>query len=217
MTHYSTRPRHGCLHRARRTGGACRSGVAFGRERPVCLGGLRGSAHDARRSEKVGPAARQPGRRAVPRVLPAGAGAEGRRRAAIEDVVTADPLYQPDEADASPRVRGAFVDVRRRMLPSSCSSGTTMAKATYDRKEFAAAAVQFRPRWTSWRIRSWTLRRQPGLTDLHTLATGFLELSVARSAPPPAPEPAQPEPVPATEMPAQPLTYSSDDEMSSPR
>src|SRR5258707_9479103 len=37
---------------------------------------------------------------------------------AIAAVVTATPLYKPSGADASPRVRSAFSDVRRRMLPS---------------------------------------------------------------------------------------------------
>src|SRR5215218_3356455 len=36
---------------------------------------------------------------------------------AIAAVVTADPIYQPGEADASPRVRATFTEVRRRLLP----------------------------------------------------------------------------------------------------
>ena len=36
---------------------------------------------------------------------------------AIAAVVTADPLYRPDEATASPRVRAAYRDVRSRLLP----------------------------------------------------------------------------------------------------
>ena len=37
---------------------------------------------------------------------------------AIEAVVAAEPSYQPNEGDVSPRVRTAFADVRRRMLPA---------------------------------------------------------------------------------------------------
>ena len=36
---------------------------------------------------------------------------------AIAAVVTADPSYQPSETDASPRVRAAFSEVRRRLQP----------------------------------------------------------------------------------------------------
>ena len=36
---------------------------------------------------------------------------------AIERTVTLDPLYQPAAADASPRVRLAFSEVRQRLLP----------------------------------------------------------------------------------------------------
>src|SRR2546422_5684188 len=37
---------------------------------------------------------------------------------AIEAVVAAEPMYHPSAADVSPRVRSAFSDVRRRMLPN---------------------------------------------------------------------------------------------------
>src|SRR5262245_13039595 len=37
---------------------------------------------------------------------------------AITAVITLDPLYQPSDDDASPRIRGAFKDVRHRILPS---------------------------------------------------------------------------------------------------
>ncbi|MGH9373635.1 MAG: hypothetical protein ACRD15_19115, partial [Vicinamibacterales bacterium] len=44
-------------------------------------------------------------------------GRESEAESAIAAVVTADPLYQPGERDASPRVRSTFTDVRRRLLP----------------------------------------------------------------------------------------------------
>src|SRR5262249_52434900 len=37
---------------------------------------------------------------------------------AIAAVVSATPLYKPAGSDVSPRVRSAFTDVRRRVLPS---------------------------------------------------------------------------------------------------
>src|SRR6476469_4098250 len=61
---------------------------------------------------------------------------------AIETVVAADPNYRPS-ADLSPRVRTAFTDVRRRVLPSIIQQRYAQAKTAYDRKEFASAADQF--------------------------------------------------------------------------
>ncbi|MBI2221116.1 MAG: hypothetical protein HYU53_07890 [Acidobacteria bacterium] len=127
--------------------------------------------------------------------------------AAISAVVTADPFYQPTDAEAAPRVRTAFSDVRRRMLPEIAGERYTAAKATYDRKEFAAAADQFK--------QVIQLLDDPDmqgrLADMRTLAGGFLELSeaAAKAAEPPVPpEPAISAPAAA---PAQPMIYSADD------
>ncbi len=126
--------------------------------------------------------------------------------AAISAVVTVDPFYQPGDADAAPRVRAAFSDVRRRMLPEIAGERYTVAKATYDRKEFAAAADQFR--------QVIALIDDPDmqgrLADVRTLAGGFYELSAAatKAAEPPAPP--EPEPAPAA-APAVPKIYSGDD------
>lgn len=120
-----------------------------------------------------------------------GAEAEG----AIAAVVTADPLYQPSETDASPRVRAAFTEVRQRLLPELVSSRYTDAKASFDRKDFVLAEQQFR--------HVMSLLEDPQmagrLMDLRTLVAGFLDLS-SRSAAPPAPKaeaPAPPAPAPA--------------------
>jgi tetratricopeptide (TPR) repeat protein len=111
--------------------------------------------------------------------------------AAIAAVVTADPTFQPSEADASPRVRAAFTDVRQRLLPDIAGTYYAAAKATYDRKEWAAAERQFRDLLTLLNDRDMVGR----LGDLRTLASGFLDLATAAAAPPPAP--AKPEPAPA--------------------
>ena len=71
-------------------------------------------------------------------------GRKGDAEHAIEGVVAAEPMYQPGEAEASPRVRAAFADVRRRMLPSIAQQKYVSAKATFDRKEFSAAAAGFK-------------------------------------------------------------------------
>src|SRR5262245_307086 len=62
---------------------------------------------------------------------------------AIAAVVTATPLYRPSGTDASPRVRSAFTDVRRRMLPSIIQQRYAAAKEAFDRKNFAVSAALF--------------------------------------------------------------------------
>jgi TonB family protein len=118
---------------------------------------------------------------------------------AIAALVTADPSYQPTDAEASPRVRAAFSDVRRRLLPEIASARYTEAKALFDRKDHAAAAQQFK--------RVLALLDDPDMGgkggDLKTLSTGFLDLAVAALTPPPAPKPAvaaPPPPVPQPDL-----------------
>jgi hypothetical protein len=111
---------------------------------------------------------------------------------AIAAVVTEDPLYQPSEADASPRVRAAFTEVRQRLLPELVSSRYGEAKASFDRKDFALAEQQFK--------HVLSLLEDPQmagrLTDLRVLVAGFLDLSARAAAPPPEPKPATPPPAP---------------------
>ena len=63
---------------------------------------------------------------------------------AIAAVVTTDPFYQPGEAEASPRVRSTFAEVRERLLPGLATERYAAAKAAYDRKAHADAERQFR-------------------------------------------------------------------------
>jgi TonB family protein len=136
-------------------------------------------------------------------------GREAEAESAIGAVVTADPSYQPSETEASPRVRAAFSDVRRRLLPEIATMRYTEAKAAYDRKDYATAMKQFR--------RVLSLLDDPDMVgrlgDLRVLASGFLDLSVAASAPPDpkrdpvaAAPPPQPDPQPETNR-----IYTSDD------
>ena len=114
-------------------------------------------------------------------LLALGRGTEA--ESAIAAVVTADPSYQPGETEASPRVRAAFSDVRRRLLPEIATSRYAEAKASFDRKDHVAAVQQFR--------QAISLLDDPDmggrLGDLRTLSAGFLDLAIAAMAPPPAP------------------------------
>jgi TonB family protein len=109
---------------------------------------------------------------------------------AIEAVVAAEPSFQPGESDASPRIRLAFTSVRRRMLPSIIQQKYAVAKAAYDRKEFATAAEGFTQVLTALADQDVASEaKQPPLSDLRTLAGGFQELAAKAAAPPPPPAP----------------------------
>jgi TonB family protein len=114
-------------------------------------------------------------------LLALGRGAEA--EAAIAAVVSADPMYLPSEAEASPRVRTAFSEVRQRQLPEIARARYAAAKATFDRKHFPQAEQQFREL-----LRLIDDPDMGGrLSDLRVLVAGFLDLSTASAAPPPAP------------------------------
>ena len=110
---------------------------------------------------------------------------------AIEAVVSADPLYHPAEADASPRLRSAFASVRQRILPAVVQQDYMRAKAAFDRQDFAAAAAEFdRVLQVLGDPDLGTAATRPPLSDLRTLASGFRDLSVRAVEPAPAPKPA---------------------------
>src|SRR5918993_4307551 len=86
--------------------------------------------------------------------------------------VTADPTYRPGDSE-SPRVRASFADVRKRLLPEITTARYQAAKATYDRRDWAAAEAQFTT------VLSLIDDPDSGgrLSDLRVLTVGFLELS----------------------------------------
>lgn len=130
--------------------------------------------------------------------------------AAIAAVVRVDPFYMPGEADASPRVRTTFSDVRQRLLPDLATTRYAEAKAAYDRKAFAESANRFRELVMLLDDPQMNGR----LSDLRTLAAGFVDLATAAAEPPPQPkeEPA-PAPTPsAPKAPAEPTIYTAEDE-----
>jgi hypothetical protein len=121
---------------------------------------------------------------------------------AIAAVVTVDPTFQPSEADASPRVRAAFSEVRQRLLPEIAASRYAEAKGAFDRKEYAAAETRFRA------LLGLLDDPQMGnrLRDMRVLTSGFLDLSAAAAAPPPEPKKEEPPPAPPAATPTTPDT-----------
>ena len=138
-------------------------------------------------------------------LLALGRGTEA--ESAIAAVVTADPLFMPGEADASPRVRAAFSDVRQRLLPQIAATRYASAKGAFDRKDYKAAEAQFKDLMA--------LLDDPQMSgkqaDLRTLARGFLDLATAAAAPPPEPKKADPPPAPAPAAPKPEKIWSADD------
>jgi hypothetical protein len=98
--------------------------------------------------------------------------------AAIERILLADPAYEPGEEEAAPRIRIAFSDVRRRVLPQLARSLYGEGKAAFDRKDVAQALPAFERALT---VIDLLPAGEPGMADLRTLATGFLQLSRASS------------------------------------
>jgi len=109
---------------------------------------------------------------------------------AFEAVIAAEPFYSPSMKEVSPRIRSAFTDVRRRMLPAIVQQKYAQAKAAFDRKEFDAAADQFKKVLDAFNDPDLgsAANRAP-LSDLRTLSVGFHELSVSAATPPPPPPP----------------------------
>jgi hypothetical protein len=126
---------------------------------------------------------------------------------AIEAMIMRDPLYRASIDDLSPRLRSAFGDVRKRLLPAIIQKQYADSKAAFEKKDFETATVGFEgvlkgiadPDISA-------LALVPPLSDLRTLATGFKDLAAKSVLPPAAPPPA---PV----APARPVRtmYSGDD------
>ena len=107
---------------------------------------------------------------------------------AIEAVLAVEPSYRATGSDVSPRIRSAFADVRRRMLPAIIQQKYAQAKATFDRKEYAAAAKEFSQVLVTLADPDLASdASRPPLSDVRQLAVGFEELSAKASAPPPPP------------------------------
>ncbi len=108
--------------------------------------------------------------------------------AALESLIAQHPLYRPDDASLSPRIRTAFAQARQRLVPALIQKQYADGKAAYDRRDFATAAQTF----------AWVLNAlddpelgpaaaAPPLSDIRTLAAGFQDLTREALAPPPPP------------------------------
>jgi TonB family protein len=116
----------------------------------------------------------------------------------VEMIIARNPLYQPGD-DLSPRMRTAFSEAKKRLLPSIVQQQYADAKGAFDRKEFESAASGFRRVMDALNDPDMgSAASKPPLADLRTLAAGFHDLSVKAMPPAPTPTPAPvPQPVAA--------------------
>ena len=118
---------------------------------------------------------------------------------AIEKMIAQNPLYRPAD-DLSPRMRSAFRDTKKRVLPGIVQQHYAQAKGAFDRQEFAAAATGFGEVVDALNDPDIAeAAARPPLSDLRMLASGFHDLS-KKAIPPPvlvsvALAPAPPAPV----------------------
>jgi tetratricopeptide (TPR) repeat protein len=120
-------------------------------------------------------------------------------RKVIQQIVEANPSFQPSDAQMSPRLQEAFREVRRRVLPSIVRKTYGDAKAAFDRKETDAARVRFTS--VVALLDDADLASTSELADLRVLSKGFLDL-IGPAAPPPAPATSAPAAGPRAPAPA---------------
>lgn len=102
---------------------------------------------------------------------------DGEAKSVIEGVITERPLYLPSEDEASPRIRAAFQEVRRSLLPSVARELYASAKDDFEKKNSVAAAAKFSELLKV--LADPDLARDETLADLRLLAEGFREVSTA--------------------------------------
>ena len=106
---------------------------------------------------------------------------------AVESVLTLQPEYRPNSADASPRIQTLFSQVRRRMGPALVKRMYQQGRSAMERKDREEAVTQFE---VMLRIANDAdVRNEASMSELRELGAGFLELSKAL---PPKPKPAEP-------------------------
>jgi len=129
-------------------------------------------------------------------------GRAGEADAAIARSIEADPTATAARPDVSPRVAAMLADARRRMLPDIARRRVADGRLAYQQGDRLGATQRFEAAVRL--LDDPSVANQSELTDLKTLASGFLDLLRAQSAPPAAAPPAAlaavtpaPAPVPA--------------------
>jgi len=110
---------------------------------------------------------------------------------AIESMVSIDPFYRMPDALTPPRIRTAYQETRRAMLPLLVQRRYMDAKTAFDKKD--PRAVDYFEKVLAL-LDDPDLKGGPAMADLRTVASGFRDLAKAASAPAPPPAAAAPPP-----------------------
>jgi TonB family protein len=104
----------------------------------------------------------------------------------VETIVQRDPLYRTPD-DIAPRMRTAFGEAKKRLLPGIIQQHYNVAKAAFDDKNLGVAGEGFQRVLDALNDPDMKhAASQSPLSDLKTLALGFRDLSLqAVPAPPP--------------------------------
>ena len=97
-------------------------------------------------------------------------------RAAVAEIVRADPMFHPAASQVSPRIRQFFDDARQPLLADVARQSYAKAKAAYDRKDWVAARDGFA---NVASLIDEVKAADPGLSDMKTVAAGFRDLAAA--------------------------------------
>ena len=102
----------------------------------------------------------------------------------IEELLSRNPQYVPDEKEVSPRLVAAYRSVRSRILPTAARNMYATARANYDEKKYELAAAQLRELITMLNS------EEPDamLNDLKLLAEDYLRLAESTSDTPRPPD-----------------------------
>src|SRR5262249_48631184 len=95
---------------------------------------------------------------------------------------------RPSDAQASPRVRAFYENIRRPLLPDVVRDAYAKGKDAFAKKDMSTATAEFDQ--VIALIDELGPAADPGIADLRTLASGFRDLSNPPQPPPPAPKPA---------------------------
>jgi tetratricopeptide (TPR) repeat protein len=107
---------------------------------------------------------------------------------AIETMLRVDPTFKPADDDASPKIRAAFRDVRRRALAGVLQDVYQRAKQDYERKAYDEAAAEFGQVLALLDDPDLVLDAGPR-ADMRLVAKAFEDLAKAASAAAPVPLP----------------------------
>ncbi len=97
----------------------------------------------------------------------------------LERIVKAHPLYQFEGGEVSPKLVELFDGVRKRVLPSAAKDLYGQAKASFEAKQYKAAADQFK---VVMAVVDQAGDDMGTLTDLKELSDGFLRLAQSELA-----------------------------------